>query len=74
MRTNHGRFFSFLPCAVLLFLMLPTFLSAEEQESKAAATGPERGIGVFTEYSGVTVGRGEPVRMDLILVEQGADG
>ena len=65
-------------CAILvrglIFLMLPTFLSAQEQESPARPTGPERGIGVFTEYSGVTVGRGEPVRMDLILLEQGADG
>jgi uncharacterized membrane protein len=71
MRTNHGPSFSFIVCAALILLALPILLYAEEQGTRAETTGPERGIGVFTEYSGVTVSRGEPVRMDLVLLNKG---
>ncbi len=71
MRTNHGPSFSFIVCAALLFLIFPILLCAQEQGAKTEATGPERGIGVFTEYSGVTVPRGEPVRMELVLLNKG---
>ncbi len=57
-------------CAVFAFLMLPV-LTHGEQSARNGVTAPERGIGVFTEYSGVTVAGGEPVRMDLILLNKG---
>jgi uncharacterized membrane protein len=71
MRMNHGPSFSFIVCTALIFLMLPFLVYAEEQGTRADAAGPERGIGVFTEYSGVTVATGETVRMDLVLLNKG---
>lgn len=71
MRMSQSRTFSSFFCAVLLLLTLPALIGAEEQENRPRVTGPERGIGVFTEFSGVTVGPGEPVRMDLILLNKG---
>ena len=71
MRTHHGRMFCAILLAAMISLLLPVFLSAEGQEGPARPGGPERGIGVFTEFSGVTVGRGEPVKMDLILLDKG---
>lgn len=71
MRTNHGRIFFSILFLALISLTLPILCSAEEQDEKARVGGPERGIGVFTEFSGVTVERGETVRMDLILLNKG---
>jgi uncharacterized membrane protein len=51
--------------------MLSTLVAAQQQDNEPRATGPERGIAVFTEFSGVTVGMGEPVRMELILLNKG---
>lgn len=71
MRMNdRGVFYSILVAVSMLF-MLSTFVCADEQEERSRVKGPERGIGVFTEFSGVTVGRGEPVKMELILSNRG---
>src|SRR5512142_401669 len=56
---------------VVLVLFLFSFARAAEEEKERRDTRPERGIGVFTEYAGVTVPRGETVRMDLILDDKG---
>jgi uncharacterized membrane protein len=54
--------------ALVLMLTLPTFLLAQEEKKD---TRPERGIAVYPEYSGVTVPKGETVRMDLTLDNRG---
>lgn len=51
----------------ILFVLTPSFLFGDEEKDKR----PERGMGVYTEYSGVTVSKGENVRMDLILDNKG---
>jgi uncharacterized membrane protein len=72
MRMSRGRVFSsILFFVALIFLMPSPFVSAQEQNEGTTVVGPERGIGIFTEFSGVTVGVGEPVRMNLILLNKG---
>jgi len=72
MRMNQGRRFYSIVFAVLIFLILP-FVAAAQQQDERDRPGPrpERGIGIATEYSGVTVGPGETVRMELILEAKG---
>jgi uncharacterized membrane protein len=48
--------------------VLPSFIIAQDEKKDLR---PERGIAVFTEYSGVVVPRGETVRMDLIVENKG---
>jgi uncharacterized membrane protein len=55
---------------VILCLVLPSYIFAQEEKEKKDLR-PERGIVVFTEYSGVTVPKGETVRMDLTLENKG---
>ncbi len=70
-RVNRGRtFFSILLITVILCLVLPSYIFAQEEKEKKDLR-PERGIVVFTEYSGVTVPKGETVRMDLTLENKG---
>jgi uncharacterized membrane protein len=45
---------------------LSAMLQAEEKD-----TGPERGIAIYTEYSGIFVPQGEAVRMDLTVDNRG---
>jgi uncharacterized membrane protein len=44
---------------------------AQEDEEKERDTRPERGIVIYTEYSGILVSPGESVRMDLTLENKG---
>lgn len=70
-RVNRGQtFFSILLITVILCLVLPSYIFAQEEKEKKDLR-PERGIVVFTEYSGVTVPKGETVRMDLTLENKG---
>lgn len=55
---------------LITFLILPSFIFAQEEE-KRKDLRPERGIAVYTEYSGVTVSKGEVVKMDLTLENKG---
>ena len=66
---NRSRtIFSIFLLALLVVFILPsiTFSQGEKKDLR-----PERGIAVFTEYSGVVVPRGEAVRMDLIVEDKG---
>lgn len=54
---------------VIAFLFLLSSISLAQEEKKDQR--PERGIVVFTEYSGVTVPKGESVKMDLTLENKG---
>jgi uncharacterized membrane protein len=68
-RVNRGReIFFVILIALSLHLVLPPFIIAQEEKKDLR---PERGIVVFTEYSGVVVPRGETVRMDLIVENKG---
>jgi uncharacterized membrane protein len=52
--------------ALVCLLGLVTLLQAEEKE-----VGPERGIAIYTEYSGIFVPQGETVRMELTADNRG---
>jgi uncharacterized membrane protein len=52
---------------LLVFAMFSFSLAQEEKKDQR----PERGIAVYPEFSGVTVPRGETVRMDLTLENKG---
>jgi len=70
-RVNLDRKLFFIPLiALIFFLILPSFIFAQEEKEKKDLR-PERGIAVFTEYSGVVVSKGETVRMDLTLENKG---
>ncbi|MCX8117248.1 MAG: NEW3 domain-containing protein [Desulfobacterota bacterium] len=59
----------FILALAALFLSGGFLMASEEKEKKD--TRPERGIAVYPEYSTVSVGRGETVRMDLTLENKG---
>ncbi len=63
-------FFSAL-VVLSLFFAVSNLMSADDQGEVTRTSGPERGIGIFTEFAGVAVERGESARMDLILVNKG---
>jgi uncharacterized membrane protein len=52
--------------ALVCLLGMATFLQADEKE-----VGPERGIAIYTEYSGMFVPQGETVRMELTADNRG---
>lgn len=69
MRMNRGRMIFPISLIVLsLFIILPCFVLAQEEKKDLR---PERGIAMYPEYSGVTVSKGETVRMDLTLENKG---
>ena len=70
-RVNLDRKLFFIPLSALIFfLIFPSFIFAQEEKENKDLR-PERGIAVFTEYSGVVVSKGETVRMDLTLENKG---
>lgn len=54
---------------IILLGVATGLIAAQEADKKD--TRPERGIAVYTDYSGVVVPRGETVQMDLILENKG---
>ena len=62
-------------CSIFLVVLLGVFISSSlglaQNDRDKKDLRPERGIAVYTEYSGVTVPRGESVKMDLILEDKG---
>ena len=70
---SGGRFFrgkmsTLMMVTLFCFLVLPALLPAQEKEKD---TRPERGMAIYTEYSGVFVAPGETVRMDLTVETRG---
>jgi uncharacterized membrane protein len=53
-----------------LFLVMSSVLFAQEGK-EIKDLRPERGIAIYTEYSGVIVSKGETVKMDLTLENKG---
>ena len=72
MRQRNGQRILF--CIFFISLMalwvVPSFTLAQEERERRDLR-PERGIAVYPEYSGVTVSKGETVRLDLTLENQG---
>ena len=69
MRQRKGQFlFSILLISLMVFWVMPSLILAQEEKKDLR---PERGIAVYPEYSGVTVSKGETVRLDLTLENQG---
>ncbi len=66
--SRSRTFLSILFIGLIFCLVLPSAILAQEEKKDLR---PQRGIAVFPEYSGVTVPKGEAVRMDLILENKG---
>ncbi|MEI9476010.1 MAG: NEW3 domain-containing protein [Deltaproteobacteria bacterium] len=62
------KLFSVFLTAWVLFLVMPSLVFAQEEKKDLR---PERGIAVYPEYSGVTVSKGEAVKMDLTVENKG---
>src|SRR5512138_2903380 len=66
------RLNKFYTAAVICFILLgvlPALVFAAEADKKD--NRPERGIALYTDYSGVAVPRGETVQMDMSLENKG---
>ncbi len=69
-RRNIMRGCFTLMMGMLVFLLsAPALVLAAEEKEKD--TGPERGIAIYTEYSGISIPQGESVRMDLTVDNKG---
>ncbi len=64
----RGRMLILIVGALVCFLALPAVLPAQEKEKD---TRPERGMAIYTEYSGIFVAPKETVRMDLTVENKG---
>ena len=68
-RESRSRIiFSISLIALMFILIVPSWILAQEEKKDLR---PERSIVVYPEYSGVTVSRGEAVKMDLTLENKG---
>ena len=69
-RVNRGQRVSiFLLVLLGCFIFSSLGLAQEDKDKKDLR--PERGIAIYSEYSSVTVPRGESVKMDLTLENKG---
>ncbi len=68
-RVNRGLVIFSILGVVFLGVFAFSSLGVAQEEKKDLR--PERGIAVYTEYAGVTVPKGETVKMDLILENKG---
>ncbi len=57
--------------AVVMGFFLSASLGLAQNDRDKKDLRPERGIGIYTEYAGVTVPKGESVKMDLIAENKG---
>ncbi len=64
-RTIRGRHNILI--VALILAILPSFVFAQQQGAKS----PGRSIAVFTEYSGITVVKGDSLNMDLLITNKG---
>jgi uncharacterized membrane protein len=66
-RLVHASLITFIIATFCLFGLA----AAQEKEQKEKDNRPERGFGIYTEYSGIFVPPGEPVRMELTVENKG---
>jgi uncharacterized membrane protein len=64
--SSKGMYQTLLIFLILFGLSTPFLFAQADKDNR-----PERGIGIYTEYSGVSVNKGETVKMDLILDNKG---
>ncbi|MEW6334482.1 MAG: NEW3 domain-containing protein [Thermodesulfobacteriota bacterium] len=68
---SHARkVFSVILIAFILLGAVPALVFGQSEAAKKD-NRPERGIALYTDYSGVAVARGETVQMDLTLENKG---
>ena len=65
--SGSGMYRTLLIFLILFGLGTPLLFAQADKDNNR----PERGIGIYTEYSGVSVNKGEAVKMDLILDNKG---
>ena len=70
-RVNRGRIIISLFLIVWLGCFIFPFQALAQNDKEKKDLRPERGIAVYTEYSSVTVPKGEAVKMDLTLENKG---
>ena len=70
-RVNRGQVIYFIFLAVLLGGFISSSLGLAQDDRDKKDLRPERGIAVYTEYSSVTVPKGETVKMDLTIENKG---
>jgi uncharacterized membrane protein len=70
-RVNRGQVIYFIFLAVLLGVFISSSLGLAQDDRDKKDLRPERGIAVYTEYSSVTVPKGETVKMDLTIENKG---
>ena len=56
---------------IIAMFCLFGLVAAQEREQRERDTRPERGLAIYTEYSGIFVPPGEPVRMELTADNKG---
>ena len=70
-RVNRGRIVFSIFVAVLLGCFILSSLGLAQEDKEKKDLRPERGIAAYTEFSIVTVPKGESVKMDLTLDNKG---
>ena len=70
-RVNRGQIIYSIFLAVLLGVFISSSMSLAQDDRDKKDLRPERGIAVYTEYSSVTVPKGETVKMDLTIENKG---
>lgn len=70
-RVNRGQIIYSIFLAVLLVFFISSSLGLAQDDRDKKDLRPERGIAVYTEYSSVTVPKGETVKMDLTIENKG---
>jgi uncharacterized membrane protein len=70
-RVNRGQIIYSIFLAVLLGFFISSSLGLAQDDRDKKDLRPERGIAVYTEYSSVTVPKGETVKMDLTIENKG---
>ena len=70
-RVNRGQEVFSIFLFVLLGFFIFSSLSLAQDDKDKKDLRPERGIAVYTEFSSVTVPKGEAVKMDLTLENKG---
>jgi uncharacterized membrane protein len=68
---NRLRRISTLTCIMLILLAMAPVPVMAQQEQEKKDNRPERGIALYTDYSGVAVAKGETVQMELTLENKG---
>src|SRR4030042_135793 len=70
-RVNRGRIIISFFLIVWLGCFIFSFQALAQNDKEKKDLRPERGIAVYSEYSSVTIPKGETVKMELTLENKG---